>query len=238
MSTSQRLQSQSAILDLFLGRSVVTYDLRLEQRRTYLTIRLESLLESWNIREDIRMENMTFDEFVSRQLERAPEKPSINWEEERDQWLAHLARLYSRIEFLLSKYISSRRIRLEYQPVELNEEYIGSYAAKRMILRIGRQEVVLVPVGTLLVGSKGRVDVIGPAGRAEMLLVDSKAPGAASVFFRVKVGPAGRLLAPSESPQAPEIEWEWRILSRPPERRFVEITQESLFQLIMDVANG
>jgi len=119
-------------------------------------------------------DNKTFDEFVSRQHETDPETALIDWEKERDQWLAHLDRLYSTVESFLAKYVRSGQIRYEYRPVELNEENIGSYSAKQMVLRIGRQEVDLVPIGTLLIGSKGRVDVRGPAGRAQLLLVDSK----------------------------------------------------------------
>jgi hypothetical protein len=46
-----------------------------------------------------------------------------------------------------------------------------------MILKIGRQEIVMTPIGTLLIGAKGRVDVVGPAGRARLVLVNSQASG-------------------------------------------------------------
>ncbi len=186
--------------------------------------------------ENTRMNNKTFDEFVSRQQQADPETASIDWEKERDEWLTHLRRLYSMVESFLSKYVSSGQIRLEYRSIDLNEENIGTYSAEQMILRIGRQEVDLVPIGTLLIGSKGRVDVIGPAGKAEMLLVDRQAPSPRSLI-KVTVGIGGKLPAVASKP-ASEVEWEWRIVTRPPERRFVEITQESLFQLIMEVANG
>jgi len=182
------------------------------------------------------MDNKTFDEFVNRQQAKTTETFPVNWETQRDEWLMHLDSLYSKIESLLAKYVSSGQIQFGYQNIELNEEYIGSYIAKRMTLRIGRQEVTFVPVGTLLIGSKGRVDVIGPAGRAEMLLVDSTASGPRSlIHVTVEIG--GKLPVPPSEPER-EIEWEWRIVTRPPERRFIEITQQSLFQLIMEVANG
>jgi hypothetical protein len=135
----------------------------------------------------------------------------------------------------LGKYLSSGQIRLEYYPTELNEVDIGYYAARRMTLRIGRPEVVLLPMRTRFIGSKGRVDVIGPAGKAEILLVDSKASGRPRILITVGVG--GKLPVAPREPQL-EIESVWRIVTRPPERRFIEITQESLFQLIMEVANG
>ena len=105
-----------------------------------------------------------------------------------------------------------------------------------MVLRIGRQEVDLVPIGTLLIGSKGRVDVNGPAGRAQILLVDSKVLDPRALVH-VTVGVGGKL-PPPPSKRFQEIEWEWTIVTRPPQRQFIEITQQSLFQLIMEVVNG
>jgi len=41
--------------------------------------------------------------------------------------------------------------------VELDEEQIGSYQAPQMIVTIGRKAVRLEPVGTFIIGAKGRV---------------------------------------------------------------------------------
>ncbi|MGA2425608.1 MAG: hypothetical protein ABSG07_16510 [Terriglobales bacterium] len=183
-----------------------------------------------------QMDTKEFDEFVKREQEAASEVAPVDWDGERKQWLGYLDKLYEKVESLLRKYVSSGQIQLEYKPVELNEENIGPYAAKEMVLKIGRQSVVLEPIGTLFLGSKGRVDVIGPAGKAQLLLVDSKRPGPTPIVH-VSIGYGGKPpVPPAESPR--EIKWEWRIVTRPPERRFIEITQQSLFQLIMEVANG
>ncbi|MFZ3339500.1 MAG: hypothetical protein WA213_01365 [Terriglobales bacterium] len=182
-----------------------------------------------------RVETQDFDEFVRRQQAEAPIESAVDWDEQRDQWLDHLNDLYAKIESLLRKYISSGQIHLEKRPIRLNEENIGSYTAEQMVLRIGRQEVNLVPVGTLLIGFKGRVDVEGPAAKAQIALVDSKASSAASLIH-VSVGIGSKNLALKKA--AEPIEWAWRIVTPPPERRFIEITQETLFQLIMEVANA
>ena len=182
------------------------------------------------------MDIREFDEFVKRQQEAAAGVASVDWDGERKQWLDYLDKLYKRVESLLHKYISSGQIQLGYRTVELNEENIGSYAAKQMVLKIGPKSVVLEPIGTLLLGSKGRVDIVGPAGKAQLLLVDSKASGPSSLIH-VTVGVDWKLpSAPTKSKR--EIEWEWKIVTRPPERTFIKITQQSLFQLIMEVANG
>jgi len=181
------------------------------------------------------MDIKDFDEFVKRQ-QGGVAAAEIDWERQRDEWLAQLASLYSKIESFLTKYVSSGQIRYEYRSIRLNEENIGSYVAKQMVLRIGRQQVDLVPIGTLLIGSKGRVDVIGPAGKALILLVDSKVSDPRALIH-VTVSVGGKL-PPSPSKPTQEIEWAWKIVTRPPERKFIEITQQSFFDLILEVANG
>ncbi len=182
------------------------------------------------------MATTDFDRFVARQQQAAAEVAAIDWENERDEWLEHLNSLHTKVKSLLIKYLRSGQITAESVQVILNEENIGLYEAPQMVLRIGGQQVNLVPVGTLLIGAKGRVDVIGPAGRGEILLVDRRASGPGSLVH-VTVG-TGRTPPPAPTKSPKKIEWEWKIVTRPPERKFVEITQQSLFQLIMEVANG
>ncbi len=72
------------------------------------------------------------------------------------------------------EYIRKGEIKSEYRDITLNEENIGSYIARQMILRIGRQQVTMTPIGTMLIGAKGRVDVVGSAGRTRLVLVNSR----------------------------------------------------------------
>jgi hypothetical protein len=89
-----------------------------------------------------------------------------------------------------------------------------------------------------IIAMKGRVDVRGPAGAATLVLVNSRAEGVRSLIH-VTVQVVGRP-PPAPPPPAPpvEITWEWRIFSGPPEGRFLPLTREGLFDLIMAVANG
>ncbi len=182
------------------------------------------------------MHSKDFDDYVRRQQEVLPAGPPIDWNNERDEWLSYLNSLYKRIESFLDKYVSVGQIQFEFQDIELNEEHIGSYTARKMVLRIGKQVVNLVPIGTLIIAFKGRVDVVGSSGKAQIVLVDSKVTDPRSLVH-VRVGTSGDLpIAPKEL--SDEIQWEWKILTRPPERRFAEVTQETFFQLIMEVSNG
>lgn len=181
------------------------------------------------------MKKTSFDDFVKNQQE--PLLAKEFWLSRRDEWLQFLNELYVRVEDFLNKYVSSGEIKVEYLPVTLTEENIGSYQAQKVLLKIGRSIVTLTPVGTLLIGCRGRVDVTGPRGTTvPILLIDSNAEKA-SDMIRVQVGTGGKI---PELPRAEAggIKWEWKMVTRPPERRFIPLSQDTFFEMIMEVANG
>jgi hypothetical protein len=181
------------------------------------------------------VKNATFDEFVKN--EQVPPEPEVDWNMVRNEWLQRLDQLYVRIRDYLNDYIQSGQIQIESNSIQLNEENIGPYTAKQITLKIGRKRVKLQPVGTLLIGSRGRIDVVGPRGTTvPLLLVNSKAKRAADLI-RIQVSIGGKLPEPPKKEQE-EIIWEWKMITRPPERRFIELTQEAFFEMIMEVANG
>ena len=174
-----------------------------------------------------------FDAFVQAQQEST--HPDVDWEQQRDEWLAYLDGLYGEIGALLDDYVRNGQILLRYQDVELNEEEIGAYIARRLIIKIGGKEIILEPVGTLLIGTKGRVDVTGPAGRTRFMLVDKDATGPQ---LRVIVQTADPRRPPAPEPPAKDPQWTWKIVTSPPRIQYVELTRESLFRVIMEVAGG
>jgi len=190
-----------------------------------------------------------FDEIVKRQQDGAIEEDRVDWERERDDWLARLDELYGIIEGLLSEYTSSGQISTKYKFIDLNEEDIGSYRARQMILRIGRQEVDLVPAGTRFIGFRGYVEVIGSAGKSNLVLANKDRHSTLpQVTIHIPtVGSKTRELIKIRNENQSDselvasggkIEWVWRILARPPARQLVELTNETFFQLIMEVTNG
>jgi hypothetical protein len=122
------------------------------------------------------MAKTDFDDFVKRQQElsaAAEEEISFDPEKELKHWLGQLNSLYSEVQKYLKDYISEGSISIRTENIELNEEFSGPYFAPRMIIRIGLPEIRLEPIGTMLIGSKGRVDVIGRAGTSRLILMNS-----------------------------------------------------------------
>lgn len=129
------------------------------------------------------------------------------------------------------QFIQAGGVRLDYRDIELNEENIGSYTARQMILRIGRQEITMTPVGTLLIGAKGRAP---RDGRASSWSTGRPPARGSKVTVNISDTPE-----PPTAQAAPkEVTWVWKIATSPPNIRYIELTQESLFQALMEVAGG
>lgn len=84
---------------------------------------------------------------------------SANWEKRKSEWLSSLDKLFGQIEDWLSEPVSQNLIALKKETIELDEYKIGPYKASRLVLQIGHDTVYIEPVGTIIVGAKGRVDV-------------------------------------------------------------------------------
>jgi hypothetical protein len=185
------------------------------------------------------MGSSAFDQFVQMELAsfREPREESFNWKAEKERWLGDLNVLFSQVEEYLKPYVDGGQITIEFGNVELNEENIGPYLAPVMIIRIGRKTINLEPVGTLLIGSRGRVDVIGPTSRSQLLLLDSKLTSLRQLV-RVSPGFRGETPASPTTRSASEIDWAWRIVTRPPEHEVVEVNKDSFLNLLLEIANG
>ncbi len=53
----------------------------------------------------------------------------------------------------------------------INEEYLGSYETKKLILNFNSDTVIFTPVGRNIIGARGRIDMEGKAGKVKFVLV-------------------------------------------------------------------
>jgi hypothetical protein len=176
-----------------------------------------------------------FAEFVASQ-QPAAENAEIDWATERAQYLRDVDRLYGQVTEFLKEFVDKGTISYSFTDVSLTEENLGTYSARRMDIQIGRRAIYLEPVGTLLIGNWGRVDVVGPTGRAQIILVDQKAKSPGDLIkVRVSIG-GNPPPAPASSPSKPVVEW--KIVARRPQWTFISLDKESFFDLVMEIANA
>ncbi len=178
------------------------------------------------------MADMSFDDFVRRE-----QQEPINWQAEKTAWLQHLEELFTQVEGYLKPYVDAGKVVKKYRSIELNEEYLGLYSTKEMIITIGSKTIKLEPISAFILGSKGRVDVAGPRARAQLLLLDSKVTSM-SQLINVSAGISRR--QPPRRPRKPpaDIKWVWRIVTRPPQREIIEINKENFLNLLVEISNG
>ena len=179
------------------------------------------------------MTNISFDEFINEQTKLATED-SIDKDKELAQWLDSVRDFYNKIEHFLERYIKDDKIKLKYEKQVLHEDFSGDYKIDALTLFIGSSQIHFKPIGTMLVGAKGRIDMTGPRGVVRFVLVrkDASAP---RISVRVVVNgqePAAAL------PTEQVAEWTWKISTPPPRVKYTELEEESFYTAMMEVAHG
>ncbi len=173
-----------------------------------------------------------FDEFVNQQI--AKSAPTIDWILRRDDWMKHLDGFYQIAEGFLRKYIDQQKVQITWATKEINENYIGSYEVRLLEVKIGPVEVRFDPIGTNLIGVRGRVDLRGPHGAVKFVLVRKAASTPPMISVIVREAP----IEVEDEPEPGVEEWAWKISTRPPNIKFIELTEESFLSAIMEVANA
>ncbi|WPO40613.1 hypothetical protein [Tardiphaga sp. 42S5] len=179
-----------------------------------------------------------FDEFVRRQqeaAEAAKEEPPFDAARELKVWLDRLNSLYAELSGYLADYVKQGTVSHRLQDVKLEEDFSGPYLAKTMIVQIGLKQIRIVPIGTMLIGSRGRVDIIGEAGRARLVLINAKVTNPRQLVQVQVVDPS----KPRQTNVArrDQIEWAWRIVGQPPSASFTELNKDTFFSALLDVSN-
>lgn len=146
---------------------------------------------------------MTLSDIIRIQREKAAAAPdrSIDWARRRAKWLSELDTAFARIkDWLLASGLTSAEI--EPFEVELSEETLGRYVAPGLRVRLGAAMVTFRPVGAVLIGACGRVDVT------------SDQPGTPSVKLIAEFA-----TAPDDSDQPPSDDQAWVWLVYPARAR-------------------
>jgi hypothetical protein len=188
------------------------------------------------------MSKVDFDAFVKRQQAEQEKEAEFDPKQQLREWLGYLNALYQQIAGYLQTYVENGTAKITRRDIQLNEDFIGAYTAPEMTLIIGRSTITFTPIGTMLIGTKGRVDVQGPLGTARLSLVNKKVNNARQLI-QVQV----TVVRPGVTPPAPalpspeairQIEWTWKLSTPPPEMKFIELTQETFFDMVLAVANA
>ena len=172
------------------------------------------------------MSRIEFDEFLRKEEEK--KVPIIDWEARKDWWLEQIDILFADIQNWLKDYTESSKIGVELNDYIIFEEVFGSYTVRQMKIKISNKTVTLTPVGTILIGTRGRVDMKGNAKVIKFILADKNTtePHISVVF--------------SEENKIvnPQVDLVWKITTNPPKIQYSELNEGSFLQCLVQVCNG
>lgn len=176
------------------------------------------------------MADTTFRDFIDQQT--AIPTTTVDWNQQREEWLHHLGQFYHLVEEFICEYVEQGKVRLQRGTKDLREEFIGNYSVDTLTLHIGPNEIDFDPIGTNLIGARGRVDMCSARGTVKFVLVPEDAT---TTVPRVRVVEGAE---PVQEPVAPGQNWTWKIATPPPEVRCVELCKDSFQDAVMEVVNG
>ncbi|MEE9372917.1 MAG: hypothetical protein V3V00_07660 [Saprospiraceae bacterium] len=122
------------------------------------------------------MSKKDFEDLLKKHDEQSEEK-EIDWESQKHEWLEFINQFYLSLENWLAPYKEKGTVSYSYNNLNLTEEYIGTYNVRTMTVDFAGQQLTLEPIGTLLIGSKGRIDMEGAKGRVQFVLADRNSKG-------------------------------------------------------------
>ena len=170
------------------------------------------------------MSKKDFDNMLS-QHEKVETDSQIDWKKTKKEWLDFIEVFYNSVENWLKPYMKQKKLKFSYTTSVISEDYIGSYKVKKMLIVFAGQQVIVEPVGTLLIGTKGRIDMEGTRGRVQFILADKDSKG-------MKIGF-------SEKEKQNAQDWTWKIVVRDSRSiAYNEFNEDNFFSALMEITNG
>ena len=162
----------------------------------------------------------------------------IDWEARKKAWLEYLNALYDLFSGCLMDFQHKNKLKVSKDSIEIIEENIGPYQADRMIIEFADEKIILKPIGTILIGAMGRVDMSGKYGSVKIVLVDSRMKG---IRDQIRISVVEGDCLPqkkTDSNNEKAVNWEWRFVSAPPASLYQPVNDETIYSVIMELSNG
>jgi hypothetical protein len=106
----------------------------------------------------------SFEDFLKRNKALHAENNDFNSERRKEQWITSVSEFFGQVEKWLKPYVSQKLLEYKRKPHEISEDFVGYYMTEKMEIIVSAEILTLKPVGTLIIGSCGRIDFIGPRG--------------------------------------------------------------------------
>lgn len=160
-------------------------------------------------------------------------KQAVDWETRKTWWLGKINHLYNDVKEWLAPLVPEA-LYIEEDTIEVYEERLGSYEAPKLKINLYTEVVKLIPIGTIIIGGLGRVDLIGDEASV-MIILEQKGHRPQGRVYMAEEG----ILKSKKQPKPPnynQMDTEWIIPTekgRP--RKYQVLTIEVFNNALMKV---
>ena len=185
------------------------------------------------------MGKSSFREFVEREKKIDLQVKEVNWEEKKQLYLSRVDDLYKNIEAFLREFIESKAVRIERNAVNIDEEYIGEYDVPVLDIYLYNKHAALIPAGTNMIGSPGRVDLVCDYDVRRIILAD-KNEDKPQIFRAISHTEEEKEQAKKRGEEwiRRKRDYVWKFITDPPEIRYIDLTEDSFFNSLQEVLGG
>lgn len=92
------------------------------------------------------------------------EQEQLSWSTVKEDWLQQVQDFLEQIKSWLQPLVEEKLIQFDENTLTLDEEHIGSYTTKVLEIVIGANRIKVQPVGRLIIGALGRIDISSNKG--------------------------------------------------------------------------
>lgn len=88
-----------------------------------------------------------------------------------DLYRSRVEDFYSRINDWLKSLVDSGKLSIILEEISLTEDPLGTYPINKMIISFGKFHIELRPIGTILIGTPGRIDMVYNGKSQKFILI-------------------------------------------------------------------
>ena len=133
---------------------------------------------------------------------------------------------YSKIKIWLKPLVDTGKLSIIEKEISLTEDSLGTYQIKKMIISFGKFHIELRPIGTILIGTPGRIDMVYN-GRTQKFILILENVHNAGEFTKIKK---------ADKSQRTKFVWKYK---RDEEQNIYETIENHSFEtLSVNLING
>ena len=104
---------------------------------------------------------MDFSDFLTRQSEKTQKEKAFDASAHIARYQGLISELYNKIDMeWLGEYVKSGQVKTGECTCSITEESLGTYQAQSKWIEIAGQRISIQPVGTILIGTDARLDIV------------------------------------------------------------------------------